>query len=875
MLDLKVGSMGNNLLKNQKNKKEGMMKNLYVYNILTVGVSFFVFCCGIYAAPIVKVNTNFVDYAYGENGELIWLERNENYNIDVFFYNGSSVSQLTNSPYYYEFLQPYGMNSSTRRVYYISGNDLYHFDGNGTPVKLNNSAVNAVSSSYYKPIMVWTENGDLRGIYNSGSVVQLTNDTFSNDYFFDSHGTLYYFKEEDGYNNLYSWDGISTNQLSSASFTGNVTLTSWHDNTCVGTVDINGKSQLWIYNGTSLMVQPPDGNDYYSPYLVYNQTSGSYLPMVTSNYWDGTDYELVFYDGTSIHQLTNDTINNYSYPYGYYYDPGTNSLAWVENGEIFLWDGYSTTQVTDNPYWENIEKIAGGNVYGNYYDGSDFELYVVDHGTFIQLTDDTLSQYNFAGINNNGHAIWSEYDNGTYTLKLWNGSTVVQLDSGTWIYPLALDNSGQVTWYKQNESDHYDINLWNGTSTEALLTNCEYLSSINRMSSGQWYVLRENEGGTLDLYLLNGVSLIQLVSDTTNPWPLIVGDKYLLYSKYDGSDNEIWAWTGDTIVQLTNDTVDNLYASITDTRAVITQNGNEIWLFENGTISSQLGSVPYNDILDMGGVFSNGKIFIMMNTSSHHLLLMNNGTDLIQLEDNTYPTYFYNLNYNNEFNKVSWIEYSWPEGYSAKLWDGSTVVTLLDSTDWVSFSDLAYDNMNFLAKMNVNGQSNYYLWDGDSFEQLTYGSNNGNIWLIDFFNSRIGLLQDSNLYSLDFSDEDLDAFISLSSKLNVTVGLNYNLSDIYTLWNLYYTRGSGSVETPYAPYGENIGIVWTYFEDPLPPGVNPGDISVEGNVIKWYWGSGLKGVINPEPGTLTLFGIGLSGLGAILRRRKKKTKIKL
>jgi len=117
--------------------------------------------------------------------------------------------------------------------------------------------------------------------------------------------------------------------------------------------------------------------------------------------YDGSDYEIFFWDGATITQLTDNA--------GYDYDPQLNDngeVVWSRwdggNEEIFFWDGVATTQVTNNAEDDHAPKINGnGEVvwYGN--DGSDDEIFFWDGATITQLTDNAEDDYE-PQLNDNG-----------------------------------------------------------------------------------------------------------------------------------------------------------------------------------------------------------------------------------------------------------------------------------------------------------------------------------------------------------------------------------------------------------------------------------------------------------------------------------------
>ena len=70
--------------------------------------------------------------------------------------------------------------------------------------------------------------------------------------------------------------------------------------------------------------------------------------------------------------------------------------------EIFLYDGTSTTQLTDNDYDDDCPQINdNGYVVWRDDDGSDYEIFLYDGTSTTQLTNNDYDDYS-PQINNNG-----------------------------------------------------------------------------------------------------------------------------------------------------------------------------------------------------------------------------------------------------------------------------------------------------------------------------------------------------------------------------------------------------------------------------------------------------------------------------------------
>ncbi len=121
--------------------------------------------------------------------------------------------------------------------------------------------------------------------------------------------------------------------------------------------------------------------------------------VVWSGY-DGSDMEIFLYDGNSTTQLTNNSYNDYD-PQVY----GSNVVWMGEEGwsdaEVFVYDGNSITQLTNNSHIEYPPQVYGYNVVWYGFDGNDFEIFLA------QITGD---------VNGDG---WVSSDDLTIIIDNW------------------------------------------------------------------------------------------------------------------------------------------------------------------------------------------------------------------------------------------------------------------------------------------------------------------------------------------------------------------------------------------------------------------------------------------------------------------------
>ena len=263
--------------------------------------------------------------------------------------------------------------------------------------------------------------------------------------------------------------------------------------------------------------------------------------------WDGSDWEIFKYNGTSTAQLTNNSYNDY-YPqisdkYGHVVWYG---YAYGTNADILLYNGAPTnTNITDNPYdsdvhpdintgghmvWESVFNLYDANVEIEYYDGNTIKIISANH----------KSDYMRPHINNAGHVVWYGWDGSDWEIFYYNGTTITQLTDNSYddLYP-HINNAGHVVWYGWDGSD-WEIFYYNGT-TITQLTDNSYSDGFPQISNNGHVVWHGQNGSDWEIFYYNGTTITQLTDNAYNDYaPSINDNGYVAWHGSDGLDYEIF-----------------------------------------------------------------------------------------------------------------------------------------------------------------------------------------------------------------------------------------------------------------------------------------------------------------------------------------------
>jgi subtilisin-like proprotein convertase family protein len=293
----------------------------------------------------------------------------------------------------------------------------------------------------------------------------------------------------------------------------------------------------------------------------------------------------------SIVQLTN---NNYA---DHYAQIDNGQVVWQgydgNDYEIFLYNGTTVVQLTNNSYDDEDPQIDNGQVVWQGYDGNDYEIFFYDGTIPIQLTNDSYDDYD--PQIHNGQVVWSGYIVGSgRDIFLYDGTNLTQFGSYGSDYDPQIHN-GQVAWEGHDGHD-YEIFLYNGTSV-IQLTNYVSRDYNPQIHNGQVVWMGFILGRGYEIFLYDGTTIRGLTYNSYDDVaPQIHNGQVVWYGYY---GYEIFLYDGTTITQLGSDSYNDWGPQIHNGQVVwsgdsATASGSDIFLY-NGTSVTQLTNYGYND----------------------------------------------------------------------------------------------------------------------------------------------------------------------------------------------------------------------------------------------------------------------------------------
>ena len=325
----------------------------------------------------------------------------------------------------------------------------------------------------------------------------------------------------------------------------------------------------------------------YSIIQLTNNSNSDLDPQINANGYvtwrgfDGSDYEIFLYNGTTTIQLTDNAYNDHQPQIninGYVVWTGGN----LSECEIFLYNGSTITRLTDNAYTDTQPQI-NKNGYVVWNQGS-FKIMLYNGLTVTQLSDDDIYQLLYPQINANGHVVWDKREGNMSFVYLYNGTNIKCIsDINLLNTNPQINEKGYVIWNGHIDgafsSNEMEIFLYNGSTTIQLTDNnySEFNPQINANGHIVW------TGGLYkNTFLYNGTTIIQLTNNDYggNWYPQINANGQVVWtgSFWTGANqtgHEIFLYNGTKTIRLTNNGYKNIPAPKININGYIVWSGGE------------------------------------------------------------------------------------------------------------------------------------------------------------------------------------------------------------------------------------------------------------------------------------------------------------
>ena len=242
--------------------------------------------------------------------------------------------------------------------------------------------------------------------------------------------------------------------------------------------------------------------------------------------------------------------------------------------EIFLYDGTTVTQLTDNSYDDKGPQVSGSKVvWQGKPDGSDYEIFLFDGTTVTQLTDNAYDD-RYPHVSGSNLVWQGQIGSGPNTREifLYDGATVTQLTDNSYHDAFPRIWGSNVVWEGWDSSDPNtsEIFLYDGATVTQLTDNsCEdrypQVWGLNVVWTGRDDIY---PAGDDEIFLYDGSTVTQLTDNSYNDRSPKVSGSNVVWTGFDGSDYEIFLYDGMTVTQFWDTVLDDHYSQVSGSNVV-------------------------------------------------------------------------------------------------------------------------------------------------------------------------------------------------------------------------------------------------------------------------------------------------------------------
>ena len=256
-------------------------------------------------------------------------------------------------------------------------------------------------------------------------------------------------------------------------------------------------------------------------------------------------------------------------------DGGTGDFCVGGDWELYLWNGSTTSPLTNNLLHEGYPAVSESGIAFAQWDGNDWELYFWDWTipTPTRITQNTTDDFSpeISGSN----VVW--YNQEDWNIYFWDGFPITPVTDNS------ASNRGQdisgsdVVWHGFDGND-FEIYLWDGNfPIEPIQITHNDSDDVGPSISGSNVVWQGCDGtacdynptGDWEIYLWDGsfpIEPIQITDNSTPDRAPDVSGSIVVWRGCDGGtgpycsggDDEIYLWDGFNIAQITHNDSDDV-----------------------------------------------------------------------------------------------------------------------------------------------------------------------------------------------------------------------------------------------------------------------------------------------------------------------------
>lgn len=284
----------------------------------------------------------------------------------------------------------------------------------------------------------------------------------------------------------------------------------------------------------------------------------------------GTDEEIFYFDGTTVTQLTQNTVLD-RFPkmsdLGIVWERGNSTTQ-----EIIFWDGVSETQLSSNSIFDGNSTLSDDRLSWVRGTGNSAEIWTWDGvNSPANISNNTVVDVLPNASGNNTVWVTDSVPNRKVLLHDGTNTTIVGVSTFS-IDDAKMDGPNSIAWesFKAGTTNDREIYYYNGAIVQRLSTNS--FPDFDPQVSGNHVTWWGGVFNDFQIYLYDGATVREISTGIRNQFPQIDG-QYVVWQGFDGNDDEIFLWDGYKVTQLTDNTTGDTSPKI-DGNHIVWQQSN-------------------------------------------------------------------------------------------------------------------------------------------------------------------------------------------------------------------------------------------------------------------------------------------------------------
>jgi hypothetical protein len=271
---------------------------------------------------------------------------------------------------------------------------------------------------------------------------------------------------------------------------------------------------------------------------------------------DGHDWEIFYFDGAGISQLTDNDVDDQEA------DVSNGHVAWIrgkfDNADI-VYDGTAIMSGVGNQTDMKLE--PGGMIWSAVaYPFSVAHVYLFDGTATKRLSvDGTYANHNPDMSGN--RVVWSSFNGGKNSAYLFDGTTAFELPENVGLGQVPKISGNHIVGVGSAADGINDqVFLYDGVSNMPLgnTSTHDLLPSI----AGDNVAWSSCGGNVCEIFTFHEGQAKQLSFNSVRTYAPVVSESFVVFNVYDGSDWEIFAFDGMKTTRLTDNDLDDVVYDI-------------------------------------------------------------------------------------------------------------------------------------------------------------------------------------------------------------------------------------------------------------------------------------------------------------------------